>query len=180
MIEFASAMAGAVLLLLLTAAVLRGWLVSRPVGPELAASEEDATESCPEEVVERVFARTDWEFVHGLKARGIKRLFEQERKKVALVWVRQTSAMVRKVMREHAQAARQSKDPRISTEINILTQFLLSMAVCGVLSMSIQLAGPLWLRGLAHFAQRLSQRVTKLQESFQAGVLTRAGESGSA
>ena len=29
--------------------------------------------------------------------------------------------------------------------------------------------------GLAHFAQRLSQQVTKLQESFQAGLLAKAG-----
>jgi len=40
----------------------------------------------------------------------MERLFEQERKKVALVWVRQTSALVREAIREHARAARQSKN----------------------------------------------------------------------
>ncbi len=180
MIEFASAIAGAVLLLLLTAVALKGWLASRQLGPGLAASEEDATEPCPEEFVNRVFSRADWQFVHGLEAGGIERLFEQERKKVALVWVRHTFAMVRKVMREHARAARQSKNLKISTEINIFGQFLMLMGVCGILSAAIQVAGPLWLGGLAHFAQRLSQRVSKLQETFQAGVLANAGEAGSA
>jgi tRNA G26 N,N-dimethylase Trm1 len=54
------------------------------------------------------------------------------------------------------------------------------MGVCGILSVAIQIAGPLWLGDLAHFAQRLAQRVAKLQESFQAGVLANTGEAGSA
>lgn len=180
MIELASLVVGAALLLLLTAAALRGWLASRPLISGPAAGEEDATEPCPEELVDRVFSRADWDFVRGLKAGGIERLFEQERKKVALVWVRQTSALIRKVIHEHAQAARGSKNLEFSTEINIFAQFLTLMAVCGILSAAIQLAGPLWLGSLAYFAQRLSQRVSKLQETFQASVLANAREAPSA
>jgi flagellar biosynthesis protein FlhB len=180
MIEFASLVAGAVLLLLLTAAALKGWLASQPLIPGPAAVEEDATALCPEELVNRVFSGADWEFVRGLRAAGIERLFERERKKVALVWVRQTSALIRRVINEHAQAARHSKNLEFSTEITIFAQFLMLMAVCGILSVAIQIAGPLWLGGLAHFAQRLSQRVSKLQETFQAGVLANAGEAESA
>jgi hypothetical protein len=180
MIELASLVAGAVLLLLLTAAALKGWLASRPLMPGPAAGEEDASEPCPEELVNRVFSRADWDFVRGLKAEGIERLFEQERKKVALLWVRQTSALIRKVIHEHARAARRSKNLEFSTEITIFAQFLMLMAVCGILSVAIQIAGPLWLGGLAHFAQRLSQRVSKLQETFQAGALANAREAPSA
>jgi hypothetical protein len=87
---------------------------------------------------------------------------------VALVWVRQTSMMIRKAMREHAEAARQSENLEFTTEVNILAQFLVLMVVCGILSVAIEAAGPLFLGGLARFAQRLSQRVAKVQESFQA------------
>jgi hypothetical protein len=180
MIEFASAIAGAALLLLLTAAVLKGWLASHSLGPGSAANEEEETEPCPEEFVNRVFSRSDWEFVRGLKANGVERLFERERKRVALVWVRQTSAMVRKVMHEHTQAARQSKNLEFSTEINIFAQFLMLMGVCGILSTAIQIAGPLSLGGLANFAQRLSRRLSKLQESLQAGGPANAVEARSA
>ena len=181
MIEFSSLIAGAVLLLLLMAVATKGWMASRQLQePAPVPSEEDATEPCPEEFVSRIFSRADWEFVRGLRAGSIERLFQHERKKVALVWVRQNSAMVRKVIREHAEAARQSKNLEFSTEINILAQFLTLMAVCGTLSVAIRIAGPLWLGGLAHFAQRLSQRVSKLQETFQAGVLANAGEPESA
>jgi hypothetical protein len=180
MIEFSSLIAGMALLLLLTAAVLKGWLASHSLGPGSAANEEDDSEACPEEFVNRVFSRGDWEFVRGLKASGIEGLFERERKRVALVWVRQTSAIVRKIMREHAQAAGQSKNLEFSTEINIFAQFLMLMGVCGILSAAIQIAGPLSLGGLAHFAQRLSRRLSELQESLQAGGPANTAEARSA
>ena len=167
--------AAVVLLLLLMAVAIKGWLASRELQETaVAPSELDGLEPCPEEFVSRVFSRGDWEFVHGLKVTSIERLFERERKKVALIWVRQTSAMIRKAIREHAEAARQSKNLEFSTEINILTQFLTLMALCGILSLAVRMAGPLWLGGLAHFAQRLSQQVGNLQGAFQAGVLADA------
>ena len=178
MIGSASLVAGAVLLLFL-AVVTKGWLAARQLQDVAPASrEEDAMEPCAQEVVSRIFSRADWEFVHGLKTGRIERLFKQERKRVALVWVRQTSAIIRKVMREHGEAARQSANLKFSMEINIFAQFLALMAVCGTLALAIQITGPVWLGGLAHYAQRLSQQVTKLQKSFQAGGLAKAAGAG--
>jgi hypothetical protein len=178
MIGSASLVAGAVLLLFL-AVVTKGWLAARQLQDVAPASrEEDAMEPCAQEVVSRIFSRGDWEFVRGLKTGRIERLFKQERKRVALVWVRQTSAIIRKVMREHGEAARQSANLKFSMEINIFAQFLALMAVCGTLALAIQITGPVWLGGLAHYAQRLSQQVTKLQESFQAGGLAKAAGAG--
>ena len=173
MIELSSLLVVGVVLLMGLA--IKGWLEARHLQETaLATSDADAAEPCPEVFVSRVFSPGDWEFVHGLRATGIERLFRRERKKVALVWVRQTSVMIRKAMREHAVAARQSKNLEFSTEINILAQFLVLMVVCGILSVAIQTAGPLFLAGLAHFAQRLSHRVAKVQESFQQGALAKA------
>lgn len=178
MMEFSSLVAAALLLLLILVAALR-LLVSQSLQePPLARGEEDITEACPEEFVSRIFSRADWEFVRGIKSRSIERLFSRERKRVALTWVRQTSAMIRRVMRGHAEAARQSKNLEVSVEMSILTQYLALMAVCAILSLAIQIAGPLWLGGLAQFAQRLSLRVAKAQESFQAHSLAQAAGPG--
>ena len=175
MIEFSSLIVGVVLLLLLMVMATKGWLASRNLHEmSLARGEEDITEPCPEEFVLRIFSRADWDFVRGFGATSIERLFERERRGVASAWVRQTSAMIRRIMRGHAEAARQSQNLEVSMEINILAQYLALMAVCGILSIVIQIAGPLWIAGLAHFAQRLSLRVAKLQESFQADALTKA------
>ena len=175
MMDFSGLIAGVVLLLLLMALAIKGWLTSRQLQePIFTANEEDRVSVCPEEFVSRVFSRDDWEFVRNEKATDIERLFERERKKVALLWVRQTSIMIRRLMREHARAARQSKNLEFSTEINILSQFLLSVVACGVLSFAIQLAGPPFLTSLAGFAQRLTHRIAKVQETFQPGALAKA------
>lgn len=177
--EFTSLIAGVVLLLLLLAAGAKGRLTSRQwdeVTP--GGDDEGATEGCPEEFLSRIFLRGDWEFVRKLGAGGIERLFQQERKRVALIWVRQTSAMVKRVMRAHTQAARASANLEFSTEIRILGNFVTLMSVCGILATAIQLGGPLWLNGLAHFAHRLLQQLAKLQESMQAGVLARSESGG--
>jgi hypothetical protein len=174
MMDPSGLIAGVVLLLLLMAVAIRGWRTSRELQePTLATAEEDGASVCPEEFVFRVFSREDWDFVRKLKADDIERLFEKERKKVALVWVRQTSVMIRRLMREHASAARQSKNLEFSTEINILSQFLISMVACGMLSLAIQVAGPPFLGNLAQFAHGLSHRITKVRESFEAGALAK-------
>jgi hypothetical protein len=179
MIEFSGLLAGVVLLLVLMAVATKGWLASRDLTePTVGSSEDELTEPCTEEFVSQVFSRNDWEFVHGLKTRRVESLFARERKRLALIWMRQTSAMIRKAMREHADAARQSKNLEFRSEISILMQFLILMAGCAILTAAIQTAGPVRLSGLAHFAQRLSQQVTTLQESFQVGVLAKARGAG--
>lgn len=178
MIAFWSLVAGITLLLLLLAVITQGWLASRESA--LSDGAQEPADPCPEEFVSRVFTRADWDFVRAMKSESIERLFEQERKEVALIWVRQISAMILQVMREHALAARRSHDLVYSTEIKILGQFLTVMAACGMLSISIRLAGPLGLAGLAQFAQSAAQRARTLQESFEAGVLAKAGTASSA
>jgi hypothetical protein len=172
---FASLLAGIALLLLLLAAAAKGWLTSRGLNEMSIFSEEDAMmEKCAEETVSNIFSRSDWEFVQSLKMGSIEKAFQRERKRVALIWVRQTSAMVQRVMQAHMKAARESTNLEVSTETKILGHFLLLMTVCGILSTAIQVGGPLWLSGLAHFADRQSRRVTQLQQAMQAAVPARS------
>jgi hypothetical protein len=178
-IEFSGLIAGLILLLVLMAVATKGWLASRDLlDPTSGSSEDELTEPCTEEFVSRVFSRNDWEFVHGLKTRQVESLFARERKRLALIWMRQTSTIIRKAMREHANAARQSKNLEFGSEISILAQFLVLMAGCSILTVAIQTAGPLRLSGLAHFAQRLSQQATRLHRAFEVGALAKASGTG--
>ena len=175
MIELSSLIAGVVLLLLLMGLAIKGWLAARHLqDPAVESGEADVAQACPDVFVSRVFSRGDWEFVHELRADDIERLFQRERKRVALVWVRQISAMIKKTMREHASAARQSRNLEFLMEIKIFAQFLTLMAVCGILSIAVHTAGPLSLAWLARFAQRLSVRIVKVQESFQPAPMVKA------
>ena len=175
MIEQSTLIFGVVLSLMLMALVVKGWMAARNLQESAPlAGEIETAQACPEVFVSRVFSRDDWQYVHGLKSTGIARLSQRERKKVALVWVRQTSLTIRKAMSEHARAARQSQNLESSTEIAIFLRFLILMVLCGILSVAIQTVGPLFLAGLARFAQRLSQRVVKVHESFESGTLVKA------
>lgn len=134
--------------------------------PEETRGNGYTSQGCPAEIAERIFSDEDRNFIEELKSASVERLFGKERKKVALLWVRQTAAVIRRVMREHTEAARRSADVQLGTELRLLAQYAGSMAVCGALLVLIQLAGPLWLHGLAGYAQGLSQRIADGQRAW--------------
>jgi hypothetical protein len=129
-----------------------------------------ALESCPAEYVSKIFSRDDWEFVAAMKSPSLERFFSEERKSLALLWVQQTSADVQKIMRQHAELSRRSEDLDFATEIKLFSRYAELRMICGILVVSIELAGPLWLRGLALHVSKLSQRIEQAQEAFHAAA----------
>jgi hypothetical protein len=159
-----------VLLLLLGAkgfSAARGLSLRSDVPPQ-----EDAAECgpCPPEFVPQIFSRSDWEFVSETKSSKLERIFRRERKAVALLWIQQTSAAIQRIMREHAQATRGNDDLEFATEVKLVLQFAQLMFICGVLFVAIQSMGPLWLRGLALYADSLSQRIAQAQLDLRAAT----------
>src|SRR5208283_1977292 len=90
-------------------------------------------EVCPPELVARIFSREDWELILQTHSPGLERLFLEERKKVALLWVRQTSRGIRQVMRNHAEAAKQAADIRFKTELSLFLQYVELLLICDTL-----------------------------------------------
>ena len=180
MIGFASLVVGIGLLLVLVALAAKVWLAARNSREaRFARDNRGDAEMCPPELVTQVFSRQDWEFIKEMKAPELAALFQQERRRVALVWVRQTSTMIRRVMREHVASARQSKNLNFPTELKIWRQFLSLVLICGTLSLAIQIAGPLWLARLARVAQRLFEQITFAQRAFGPSPPWRADAAGS-
>ena len=174
MIGFSGAMiVGGVLLVLLLLLGVRGISAARswstradlPIG-------DDAADfvPCPQEFVPKIFSSADWEFVCQTKSPQLEKLFRRERKAVALLWVRQTSAAIQRVMREHSAAARESRDLEFTTEVKLVLLYAELMLLCGVLLLAIQSAGPLWLRGVALYADSLSQRIAGAQQAIAAAT----------
>ena len=129
--------------------------------------------TCPQEFVPRIFSRVDWEFVSQTKSPKLAKLFRRERKAVALLWVRQTSATIQRVMKEHAVAVRGSQDLEFTTEVKLALRYAELMLLCGALFLAIQSAGPLWLSGLALYADSLSRSITEAQQTFAAAAIPR-------
>jgi hypothetical protein len=163
---------GAALLGLLVLFIVKVVLAARALEKEAddLLDEPGHFEVCPAEFVDRIFSTEDREFIRGLKTRSLQQFFEKERTALALLWVRQTASAIRRVMQQHAEAARRSADLRFMMEIRLFVQYSGLMLICGALFILIQLAGPLWLRGLAGYAQTLSQKIADAQRAFTATV----------
>jgi hypothetical protein len=127
---------------------------------------------CPAEFVTRIFAKKDLEFVSALGSPQLEKFFRQERKAVALFWVQQTSVQIRGIMREHLRASRGSRDLELGTEAGILLRYGGLQFLCGILFVSIELAGTQGLQGLAARADAWAQRIREAQLGFPAAKET--------
>jgi hypothetical protein len=114
---------------------------------------------CPPEFVSRIFAREDLEFISRLDSPQLENNFRRERNAIALLWVQETSAAIRRIMRQHLEVSRRSKDLNFATEAKIFVQYAELRFICGFLFVSIELVGPQRLRSLAMYAEELSQRL---------------------
>lgn len=138
---------------------------SLPGDPELTL--------CPSEFVARIFSHGDQEFVAATRSSDLEKLFKQERKAVALAWVQQTSAAIRCIMGEHVIAARHSKNVQLTTEVRLFALYVRLIFICWVLFAVIHSTGPLWLRGLAIYADSQSRRIAWAQQAFGSATVPR-------
>jgi hypothetical protein len=127
-------------------------------------------EACPREFVARIFSEQDREFVAKARSDELDELFERERRGVAVFWVKQTAAGIRRAMREHADASRRSQDLEFATEAKIALRYAELLGICALLLLVIRLAGPLWLHGAAGWAHQLSGRIGLAQKAFKAAL----------
>ena len=112
---------------------------------------------CPHEFISSICNSEDWEFISKFDSEPLKALFLRERKSVACQWVRCTAASTRRIIREHAQLARRSKDLEIGPELRIYLRYAELQAACAVLLLGIGIFGPVRLRELSLYVSRLSE-----------------------
>jgi hypothetical protein len=123
-------------------------------------------EVCPPELVARIFSREDWELISQTHSPALERLFLEERKKVALLWVRQTSRGIQQVMRNHADAAKQAADIRFRTELSLFLMYIELLLMCETLLLLITTVGPPRLERIASYVHELSRQISYAHEAF--------------
>ena len=178
MIGTTSALLAAAALLLLLVAWIRADKALRdlPFGWEERSShfdESEEVEACPPEFVSQIFSSGDLAYVERLASRELERHFHRERNGVALLWVRQTSAAVQRIMRRHVEASRRSRDIEFTTEARIFLQYAQLRAVCALIFVGIGLVGAQEVRGVALYADQLTQRICQVAREFDAGLRAR-------
>lgn len=166
MIGVSGALFVAVLLLFLILVWVRANLAQRDGlsnhQPPLS-HEFEHLEACPQEFVSKIFDTEDLTFISQFKSPQLQEFFRRERNAVALHWVQQTTVAIRGIMRQHLETSRRSKDLHVATEAKIFAQYAQLRILCEVLFISIELVGPQRLRGLALYAQELTQQLGHAQ-----------------
>ena len=161
MSEFSGPLIIAVLLLSLILVWRRATSITRGVPLESDAPsvlDDGIVGACPPEFVSKIFSREDLKFISRIGSPQLQMFFRQERNGVALVWVQQTSCAIRKIMRQHVEISRRSKDLEFTTEAKLFLQYVQVRFICAFLFASIELVGPHRLRGIAFYAHELTQR----------------------
>jgi hypothetical protein len=115
----------------------------------------------PAELVLRIFSPKDREFIRLTHSPCLQRLYQEERRKVALHWVRQTSREVSTIMRHHRLNSRYSKNVNAAAEAKLFGQYLELRFLCGALQFLIQLLGPHALGDLASHAAKLHEQLSR-------------------
>lgn len=96
----------------------------------------------PADMVQRIFARDDLEFVNSTCPEEIRRLFLRERKRIALSWVAQLRKQVLSLRASHSRQSRRSSHLDARTEIALALNFLSLLLICRVLQLTFFVSDP--------------------------------------
>lgn len=99
-------------------------------------------ELLPPELVGRIFAKDDFEYVASVAPESIGEMFVLERKNVALSWVRHVRRQIVSLRRFHLGAARFYSRLSFGTELTLALDFAALLLACRALQVLIYLGGP--------------------------------------
>jgi hypothetical protein len=97
----------------------------------------------PEELVQRIFARDDLDYIvsSAVPAR-VRDLFVGERKRIALSWINQVRSQVSSLKRFHVGAARSYAQLGLRTELELACHFAALLFACRALRLAVYVGGP--------------------------------------
>jgi hypothetical protein len=96
----------------------------------------------PQEMLQRIFTKSDYEYVMSAHDRHLSELFLEERRKIALSWVRQIRREILNLRQFHLRAVRFYARLSPRTELRLAFEFLALLCVCRALQIALYLRGP--------------------------------------
>jgi hypothetical protein len=96
----------------------------------------------PTELVGRIFAKQDCEYVALRTPPPVQRMFQRERKRIALSWVHQVQGQIRSLRRFHLGAARFYAQLNVRAEMRLALDFAVLLMACRTLQVMLYLRGP--------------------------------------
>jgi hypothetical protein len=138
-------MIGALLLLALLYLMVRS--SGQECGPDPVCDAREAVEALesallPHEMIARVFAREDFDYVTSSVPEDICRMFLRERRKIARSWVSMVEKQILALRRFHRIAARQHSGLSFRAEAGLALDFAALLLACRALQVLLYLRGP--------------------------------------
>jgi hypothetical protein len=97
----------------------------------------------PEELVQRIFAKDDFDYLVSQSApTSVRNLFVAERKKIALSWINQVRCQVSNLKRFHVGVARSYAQLGLRTELELACHFTALLMACRALRLAVYVGGP--------------------------------------
>ena len=96
----------------------------------------------PPELVGRIFAREDFEYVANHTPKHVQEMFRKERKRIALAWVDQVRSEVVSLRCFHLGAARFYAKLKFKTEMTLAFDFAALLLTCRALRAFLYMRGP--------------------------------------
>ncbi len=121
-------------------------------------------ELLPSDLVARVFAREDLEYVLAQPSHRAHEMFLAERKKIAILWVRGIRRQVINLTRFHLGAARHYSSLSFRIEAALALDFAFLLFVCRALQVLIHIRGPYSAFGMVDATASAATRISSISE----------------
>lgn len=118
----------------------------------------------PLDLVDRVFAQNDLDFVMSKSGKSVQELFRRERRKIALAWAAQLKSQVLSLKEFHSGQSRLYADLDLRTELALALNFTSLLVLCRILQITFYLRGPYGARRVIGPAISAADRVCAVSE----------------
>ncbi len=92
--------------------------------------------------IERIFSNEDLEFISRSATPGVQRLFLNERRALAIQWLRKTQKQVAQLMDLHLRLAGYTREPSPRFELKLAAKYAIFFLVSNMLLLLLWLRGP--------------------------------------
>lgn len=121
-------------------------------------------ELLPRELVARIFAREDLEYVASTTPRSIRKMFLVEREKIALSWVGHLRRQIVSLRHFHLGSARFYARLNLRTEMMLALDFAILLFACRALELMLHLRGPYGAPRIVGATTAAAARVCEISE----------------
>lgn len=122
------------------------------------------TSLLPPEIVDRLMAVEDFEFVAFAAPGPVNRVFRHQRKKIVLAWIHQVRNQIKSLRRFHLGAARFYARLSFRSEVSLAIDFASLLIACRALQILVWIGGPLAAPRMAGATAAAGLRICEISE----------------